>query len=108
MDCFRWAKKDVGTAPFPKAKEYQKLRVGAYHQEGDSHSEIDLYMSDDEESDGESDEESDGESDEESDKEQEDVPDDELQEEFSEQESEKKESVSIERNWWDEYGPETE
>jgi hypothetical protein len=27
MDCFRWAKKDVGTAPFPKAKEYQKLKV---------------------------------------------------------------------------------
>jgi hypothetical protein len=47
MDCFRWAKKDVGTAPFPKAKEYQKLKVGAYDQEEDSESEIDLYTTDD-------------------------------------------------------------
>jgi len=33
MDCFRWARKEVGTAPFPKAKEYQKLKVGAYDQQ---------------------------------------------------------------------------
>jgi len=43
MDCFRWARKEIGTAPFPKAKEYQKLKIGAYDQE----SEIDLYTTDD-------------------------------------------------------------
>jgi len=43
MDCFRWARKEVGTAPFPKAQEYQKLKVGAYNQEEESKSEIDLY-----------------------------------------------------------------
>jgi hypothetical protein len=28
-------------------KEYQKLKIGAYHQEDDSESEIDLYTTDD-------------------------------------------------------------
>ena len=42
MDCFRWARKEVGTAPFPKAKEYQKLKIGAYDQE----SRIDMYTTD--------------------------------------------------------------
>jgi hypothetical protein len=90
MDCFRWAKKDVGTAPFPKAKEYQKLKVGAYDQEKDSDSEIDLYTTDDRSS------EEDGES---SEEEGQDEPEDEFQEEFSEVESEKVESVSPEKNW---------
>jgi len=38
-------------APFSKAKEYQKLKVGAYGQEEneDSDSEINLYTTDDEE-----------------------------------------------------------
>jgi len=31
MDCFRWPKKQVRTASFPKTKEYQKLKVGAYN-----------------------------------------------------------------------------
>jgi len=52
MDCFCWARKEKGTAPFPKAKEYQKLKVGAFVQE---ESEIDLYTTDDES--GESDSE---------------------------------------------------
>jgi len=47
MDCFRPAKMDKGTANFPKAKEYQKLRVGAYELEEDQR---DLYT---EESDSE-------------------------------------------------------
>jgi hypothetical protein len=97
MDCFRWAKKDVGTAPFPKAKEYQKLKVGAYDQEEDSEQEIDLYTTDDDssEDDGTDNEEDSGE--EESDQE-------ELPEEFSEQDSDPEEEVSSEKNWWDDYG----
>jgi len=43
MDCFCWIRKDKETAPFPKAKEYQKLKVGADDlQESD----IGLYMTD--------------------------------------------------------------
>jgi hypothetical protein len=48
MDCFRWARKDIGTAPFPMAKQYQKLKVGAYCQEENEDSEIDLYTTDEE------------------------------------------------------------
>jgi hypothetical protein len=73
MDCFRWAKKDVGTAPFPKAKEYQKLKVGAYEQKEDLESEIDLYTTDEESSDEDEDEEEVSE-----DSEEEDGPEDEL------------------------------
>jgi len=40
MDCYRPVKTDKGTANFPKAKEYQKLRVGAYELEEDQK---DLY-----------------------------------------------------------------
>jgi len=47
MDCYRPVKTDKGTANFPKAKEYQKLRVGAYELEEDQR---DLYT---EESDSE-------------------------------------------------------
>jgi len=89
MDCFRWAKKEVGTAPFPKAKEYQKLRVGAYDQEADSESEIYLYTTND----GSSEEEDEQESD---------------QVEFSAKESEQKEEVSTEQNWWDDYSADSE
>jgi hypothetical protein len=101
MDCFRWAKKDVGTAPFPKAKEYQKLRVGAYKQDEESESEIDLYTTDDESSE----EENDGSSEEEDD---EDPEEEELQEDFSEEESDQEEVVSPEKNWWDDYGSDSE
>jgi hypothetical protein len=38
----------------------------------------------------------------------EDVPEDELQEEFSEQEAESNESVSPKKNWWDDYGSDSE
>jgi len=41
MDYHRAVKTDAGTANFPKAKEYQKLRVGAYELEEDQR---DLYM----------------------------------------------------------------
>lgn len=27
INCFRWARKETGMVPFPKAKEYQKLKV---------------------------------------------------------------------------------
>ena len=89
VDCFRWARKEIGTAPFPKAKEYQKLKVGAFNQEEESESEIDLYTTDDEESEEESMDE------------EEEASEHELQEDFSEHESEVEESVSPERNWWD-------
>jgi len=49
MDCFCWARKEVGTAPFPKAKHYQKLKVGAYHPKEDS--EIEKYMTNEEDPD---------------------------------------------------------
>jgi len=67
MDCFRWPRKGIGTAPFPKAKDYQKLKVGAHNQEDDSESEIDLYTTDDDKEDA-----SDREENEEPDSEQED------------------------------------
>jgi hypothetical protein len=35
MDCYTPLKVDAGTANFPMAKEYQKLRVGAYELEED-------------------------------------------------------------------------
>jgi hypothetical protein len=100
MDCFRWAIKDVGTAPFPKAKEYQKLKVGAYNQEEDSESEIDLYTTDDDSSE-ERDSEENTEEDQQSGEE-------ELPEEFSERDSDHEETVSPEKNWWDDYGSDSE
>jgi hypothetical protein len=48
MDCYRPVKSDVGTANFPKAKEYQKLRVGAYELENEQR---DLYTEGSEDSD---------------------------------------------------------
>ena len=78
MDCFRWARKEIGTAPFPKAKDYQKLKVGAYDQE----SEIDLYTTDD---DSEDSEDSDNSEDE---------------QEYLDEDKEEEEEET-ERNWWD-------
>jgi hypothetical protein len=98
MDCFRWARKEIGTAPFPKAKEYQKLKIGAYEQEEDSESEIDLYTTDNESSESE---EEDSEDEENEEDEEEESDQEELPEEFSEQESECEESESPEKNWWD-------
>jgi len=40
MDCYRPVKTDTGTASFPKAKEYQKMRIGACDLEEDQQ---DLY-----------------------------------------------------------------
>jgi len=85
MDCFRWARKEVGTTPFPKAKEYQKLKIEAYDQEEDSESEIHLYTTDDKSDKEESEEEPEEESEEE------------LEEKF-EEESQQEESVSTEKN----------
>jgi len=97
MDCFRWARKEVGTAPFPKDEEYQKLKVEAYNQEEGSESEVDLYTTDDGEA-----------MNEESSEDENHQEDEELEEEFSEQKSELEESVSPETNWWDDYGPDSE
>jgi len=91
MDCFRWAREEVGTAPFPKAKEFEKIKVGAYDQEEDSESEIDLYIPDEEE---------DFEEECSEDKEE---PEKALEEKFSDQKSEREESVSPKTNWWDDY-----
>jgi len=49
MDCSRWARNEQGTAPFPKAKEYHKLEVGAHDQE---ESDIDLYTTDEDSNEG--------------------------------------------------------
>jgi hypothetical protein len=48
MDCYRPVKIVAGTANFPKAKEYQKLRVGAYELEEEQK---DLYAEGSEDSD---------------------------------------------------------
>ena len=89
MDCYRWARKETGTAPFPKAKDYQKLKIGAYDQE----SEIDLYTTDEDSSDSESeDESSDG-----SEQENEDTDEEILEEE----EASEEECDQVEKNWWD-------
>jgi len=90
MDCFRWARNEVGTAPFPKAKEYLKHKIGAYTQE-DSESEIDLDTTDDDLNEPE----------ESQDEEDEKEPGEEFKENISEEESEPEESVNIEKIWWD-------
>ena len=82
MDCFRWARKETGTAPFPKAKDYQKLKIGAYEQE----SEVDLYTTD-----NDSDDMDDDSSDEDN------ADSEEHMEDEENDEGEHKE----ERNWWD-------
>jgi len=41
MECYRPAKTDAGTANFPKAKEYQKVKIRAHELEEDQR---DLYM----------------------------------------------------------------
>jgi len=87
MDCFQWKRMDKGTAPFPKGKDYQKLKVGAFRQE---ESDIDLYTTDDEES---SDEQSSSED------EEEEGEDDLLEDQDIEEIEEPEEQP--ERNWWD-------
>jgi len=82
--------------PFPKVKEYQKLKVGAYDQEEGSESEIHLYTTHEDELEDTSEEEFKDTF--------EDEPEEELQEEFSDEQSEQVELVSSERNWWDDYG----
>jgi hypothetical protein len=121
MDCFRWARKEVGTAPFPKAKEYQKLKVWAYDQEEES--EIDLYTTDDDSQDSEEEESSEDKEEESSEDEEEESsedeeeensedekkePEEEFQEEFSNIESGKEESVSSKRNRCDDYAEDSE
>jgi len=48
MDCIRWARKEVGTAPFPMVKEYQQLKRGAYNEKEDSDCEIVIYTANEE------------------------------------------------------------
>jgi len=83
MDCYRLVKTEVGTGNFPKAKEYQKLRVGAYELEEDQK---DLYT---EGSDSEEHMDTASESLKESSKE--------LSEELSEESTESSERIV---NWW--------
>jgi len=90
IDYYIWARKEIGTAPFPKAKKYQKLKIGAYDQEEESEWGIDLYTTDEG---GQSESEEDN---------------DEDFDEDMEELSEKEESVSPERNWWYEYGSDRE
>jgi hypothetical protein len=88
MDCVRWARMEVGMAPVPKAKEYQKLKIGADNQEEDWQSENNLYTTDD--SDADSPEE---------DPELKDSSEPEVEhgEEFSDEESEPEKLVSLEK-----------
>jgi len=89
MDCFRWARKEVGTAPFPKAKEYQKLKIGAYDQE----SEIDLYTTDNDSEDSNDSGDSDDDSGSEDCFEE--------NEDFEDEENHEEEEERTEKNWWD-------
>jgi len=106
MDCIRWAKNNTGTAQFPKAKEYQKLKIGAYDQE---ESDVDQYMTDKEDSDIDSEiEQADEEEEllEEEDKEEvlleeEDEEEELLEEEDEDDNEEVEEAPALERNWWD-------
>jgi hypothetical protein len=84
-DCKRPIKLDVGTAAFPNAKEYQKLKVAAMEMQEndkDSSSESSEEKDSDDDSSEESDEESEGEY----------LDDEEKEQELQEEE---------ERNWWD-------
>lgn len=58
MHGYRWKRTDKGTAPFPKAREYQQCTVAAYDQHNEVLKEIDLYTKDDESS-GEAEDEED-------------------------------------------------
>jgi len=95
MDCFRWQRKEVGTAPFPKAKEYHKLKIGAYDQE----SEVDLYTTDSDSEDYSDSEDSQDESEDEE-LSEDGAEDQELLEDDSESEQEE-ENETVEKNWWD-------
>jgi len=105
MDCIRWAKNNTGTAQFPKAKEYQKLKIGASDQE---ESDVDQYMTDEEDSDIDKEiEQADKEEGilEEEDEEEvlleeEDEEDELLEEEDEEDNEEVEEALALERNWW--------
>jgi hypothetical protein len=99
MDCFRWQRMEKGTAPFPKPKAYQQLKVGAYEQDEDEdedEEQIDLYTTDEESSEDEGKESNDDE--EMSDLENEclEEDDEEVQEEEDDQ-----------GNWW-ESGPDSD
>jgi hypothetical protein len=50
MDCYRWKRMEKGTAPFPKPKAYQQLKVGAYNQQEEVSEDdpIDLYTTNEE------------------------------------------------------------
>jgi len=92
MDCFRWARKEVETALFPKAEEYQNLKVGAYDQEEDSEFDMDLYQTG----------ESKASQEEDSSQENQDSKDSKLEEDSEEEQKLKEEQESEhERNWWD-------
>lgn len=46
MDCYRWKSIEQGTAPFPNAEEYQRIKIGADEAEESEDSEVDLYTPD--------------------------------------------------------------
>jgi len=99
MDCFIWARKEIKTAPFPKAKEYQKLKIKAYNQEEDEESEEDLCTTDE---DTVLEEESEEQSEEELE------PHNELKEDFSDEYPDQEQAVSTENTWWQDYGSDSE
>ena len=94
MDCYRPVKTDKGTANFPKAKEYQKLRVGAYELEEDQK---DLYMEE-----SESEELRDTASDGSSEELTSDETSEELRDTASSESEDSSESSEALANWWSE------
>jgi len=97
-DCRRPIKLDKGTAAFPKAKEYQKMKVAGLQIESDSEESSDDEESDDEESDDEE-SDSEGSNDEESD----DGGSEQSEGEYpdNEEDDEQQEEEEEEGNWWD-------
>jgi hypothetical protein len=95
-DCRRPIKLDKGTAAFPKAKEYQKMKIAGMRIESDSSEDEESEESEDEESDDEEseDEESEESEDEESDKE-------ESEGEYLDNEKGYEQQEEEEGNWWD-------
>jgi len=103
-DCKRPIKLDKGTASYPKAKEYRKMKIAAVQLDSDQ-DDTDSDEDSDTDSDMDSDTDSDTDSDRDSSLEEDANDSDNLQEETEEEvldeSEEEKESYEEERNWWD-------
>ena len=106
-ECRRPIKLDKGTAAFPKAKEYQKMKIAGMQVESDTEesseeSDEECDKSDEEESDKSDEEESDNEeSDEEESGSEESDEEEQSEGEYFDNERNEEQEEEEERNWWD-------